>query len=185
MNEFEEIINAVLNFEFKLTVPCEYYFNAKYSKDSIPEGLNAPEIPPFDTLPCYPKVQGGEERVIQFSKKNCIRIVFDLELATEFDFVQKVSWERAQIFLVGEGVSFFDEVLFSNLDLVKSGINVIDRNADWEPSFSVTYQFSKIYLNEMSDKAILFLKINNSGENSMFYLKKVGQKWYLLAKEII
>lgn len=183
-NHFLQIYNCVLDYEVHLIRTCEQNYDDKFLIENIPKGIYIKPFPPFDTMPCITSLTLNEQLYTEFLNKQCI-ILNIKNIQDDIHFINPITHERVKEYL-GQMKRISIQFDVSDITIKKAGVELTNDVKGCKNQFSNIYNFSDIFLNKVENRAVVFCNIKgHSEEKAAYFLRKLGDVWYLEIKEFM
>jgi len=182
-NSLSNIYNCIMNYEINLIKSCEQYYDDNLEQEEIPKSIVLSSFPPFDSSTCIKTISNNLMIAEEYLNKHCIVIKLNTSFANKSTLINPITYERVRTFL-GSINEIEIPINLLELDIKKSGVEVTEDVKSCENKFSDIYNFSSILLNEDDDRAVAFCHIQSHSEQKIaYFLRKLGEVWYLEIKE--
>lgn len=182
-DSLSRIYNCIMNYEINLIMPCEQYVTDSLVYEDIPDGIVLKSFPPFDSLACIKTISNNLMITNEYLNKHCIIIKLNSLLKNNSRLINPITYKRAKTYLSSMKVKEIS-IDLSILDIKKSGVEVTKDIKNCKNQFSDIYNFSYLLLNEENDRAVVFGLIqSHSEQKAAYFLRKLGEVWYLEVKE--
>lgn len=183
-DESLDIVDSILDFEVPIINPVEFWRHDTITKSKY--DVFFPKYNVFDSFTNSRSLSFHEMNISNLVVRSCLYLDLNSEkILKEFEKEKEVL-DRVEKYLEGNSRQYLLMINYSSLSLSRFGVEVLSIEDKCSKNHGHGYVFSRLYANVKNNRGVIYAYHHGHQEQySVFYLNKLGDKWYLLTKEIL